>query len=315
MPRARSTAREDSDVSEMPASPVRATTSSRKRSVDFLDGSFRRNELIRVEGRRGCFNDLYLSIAPQARANVVFFPGDVQHFDHVMRRGAFKSFASFSYESMSAHYARRFPEANIWIIKPSVHVKGVSCYDNFIDNVDGNPSEYLTDGCAFLQLQLLMEHACSQFPDQTLSWDLPLHLLGFSRGAIVLNQLITELGSLLHLSSSPTQVEVSLQDLARGDSISAFFERVESIEWIDGGCNVPHMTFPTNESSLVVFDAFQHIQLRVLVTPYHMESPHRPWYADDVAAFEDSCSRVVVTEHFMDDEPSLRHHFDVLFID
>ncbi|ETV90011.1 hypothetical protein, variant 3 [Aphanomyces invadans] len=290
----------------------------RKRSLDLVDGNdrafHRHHESIRVEGRRGHFNDIYISIIPHATENVVFFPGDVQHFDHVMRRGTFKSFAAYSYESMCDHYIRRFPCANVWIIKPRMHAKGVSCYDNFLDNTDGEPSSY---GFAFLQLQLLFEHTSALFqaPGRQLTWDLPLHLLGFSRGAIVLNQLITELGSLLHLSTSPTQVDTSLAEVvAECGSISAFFERVESIEWIDGGCNIESMTFPTNESALMLLNSFQHIQLRVLTTPYHMKSPLRPWYNSDLALFQRACPHAQVISCFMDDSPSLQNHFDVLFV-
>ncbi|ETV75350.1 hypothetical protein, variant [Aphanomyces astaci] len=289
----------------------------RKRSLDLADGSIfqRHHESVNVEGRRGLFNDIYISFIPHATENVVFFPGDVQHFDHVMRRGAFKSFAAYSYESMCAHYVRRFPHANVWIVKPRTHAKGVSCYDNFVDNTDGEPSTYSTDGSAFLHLQLLLEHTTALFLDagRQLAWDLPLHLLGFSRGAIVLNQLITELGSLLHLSPSPTHVDATLTDVKSG-SISAFFERVDTIEWLDGGCNVEGLTFPTDESALVLLNAFQHIQLRVFATPYHVKASGRPWYANDVAAFQATCPHVHLILCFMDDPPSLENHFDVLFV-
>ncbi|KAF0699951.1 Aste57867_9501 [Aphanomyces stellatus] len=283
---------------------------SRKRS---LDGAVRarRQESVRVEGRRGCFNDVYLSLASDARANVVFFPGDVQHFDHVMRRGDFKAYSAFSYESVCDHYARRFPDANVWVVKPFSHAKGVSCYDNFVDHVDGDPTQYAVDGPAFMHLQLLMERASALFPGD-LTWSLPLHLHGFSRGAVVLNQLITELGSLLHRPPSPTHVDATWEDLADGSSISAFFDRVESIEWIDGGCNARGLAYPSHDTALVLLNAFRHISLRVLVTPYHYA--HRPWYAADLAQFQTECQHVELTQHFMDDAPSLQNHFEVLFV-
>ncbi|KAF0705720.1 hypothetical protein AaE_014394 [Aphanomyces astaci] len=240
----------------------------RKRSLDLADGSIfqRHHESVNVEGRRGLFNDIYISFIPHATENVVFFPGDVQHFDHVMRRGAFKSFAAYSYESMCAHYVRRFPHANVWIVKPRTHANGVSCYDNFVDNTDGEPSTYSTDGSAFLHLQLLLEHTTALFLD------------------------------------------------VKSGSISAFFERVDTIEWLDGGCNVEGLTFPTDESALVLLNAFQHIQLRVFATPYHVKASGRPWYANDVAAFQATCPHVHLILCFMDDPPSLENHFDVLFI-
>ncbi|RHY33744.1 hypothetical protein DYB25_007886 [Aphanomyces astaci] len=202
----------------------------RKRSLDLADGSIfqRHHESVNVEGRRGLFNDIYISFIPHATENVVFFPGDVQHFDHVMRRGAFKSFAAYSYESMCAHYVRRFPHANVWIVKPRTHANGVSCYDNFVDNTDGEPSTYSTDGSAFLHLQLLLEHTTALF-------------------------------------------------LGRA-----------------------------------------HIQLRVFATPYHVKASGRPWYANDVAAFQATCphmgDKLSLSRCFMDDPPSLENHFDVLFI-
>lgn len=87
----------------------------------------------------------------------------------------------------------------------------------------------------------------------------PLHLIGFSKGGIVLNQLITE--------------------AAHNNQYHDFVSRLSSIHWLDSGNGSSPGAVPNDPSTLNAFSSsITHpLKLYVHVTPYQYDAIDRPW--------------------------------------
>ena len=96
---------------------------------------------------------------------------------------------------------RKFPESAVWIVRPSRMLRSMfSCYHNFVQSsLIGVPSYNSTYGC-LLQLNALLNDAIKKVIrlglielDVHSALVLPVVLVGFSKGCVVLNQLLHEL--------------------------------------------------------------------------------------------------------------------------
>ncbi|CAM9342412.1 unnamed protein product [Ectocarpus sp. 12 AP-2014] len=158
-------------------------------------------------GIEGGSNEVLYLGQEEARGNVVLFPGDVQDLHHRMISVGHEEFSDYCVESTARTIARRFPGHAVWVVLPKTHVHGaLASYDNFAKTdwaTGGAVLEYLPDGSACEHLEALLGAAAdavhqeddrfgvttSRRPDISL----PLTLVGFSKGVVVLNQLVTEL--------------------------------------------------------------------------------------------------------------------------
>lgn len=136
--------------------------------------------------------------------------------------------------------------------------------------------------------------------EEDVTFDFPIVLVGFSKGCVVLNQLIHE------LSTAATGVDSKLYD---------FMSRITTIYWLDGGHNGESNTWITDEKCL--YYLAKHIaSIRVHVTPYQMNDSTRPWIRVEQQLFVDklrSLGAAVKTKiHFQDRDPSLYDHFRLL---
>lgn len=127
---------------------------------------------------------------------------------------------------------------------------------------------------------------------------LPLALVGFSKGAIVLNQLVAELG-------------------AREPAATALCARVAELHFVDGGNGLERGAFPLELAGL---DALARESPRMRVcchsTPYMLRSPKQPWIGAERAAFvQGLAERGVAAQvrcYFENEPPSLQRHFELL---
>ncbi|CAN0367839.1 unnamed protein product, partial [Ectocarpus fasciculatus] len=161
-------------------------------------------------GIEGGSNEVLYLGQEQARGNVVLFPGDVQNLYHRMISVGHEEFSDYCVETTARTVARRFPGHAVWVVLPKTHVHGAfASYDNFAKTdwaAGGAVLEYRSDGSACEHLEALLsaasdavqqeqeDHRCDATtfrsrPDLSL----PLTLVGFSKGVVVLNQLVTEL--------------------------------------------------------------------------------------------------------------------------
>ena len=104
-------------------------------------------------------------------------------------------------ENTLALLQRKFPDSAIWIVRPSRMLRSLfGCFHNFVQSsIVGIPTYSHGYGCLLhieaMLLDLIVQvHAKGQLrgPSRNV-FELPLILVGFSKGCVVLNQLVHEL--------------------------------------------------------------------------------------------------------------------------
>ena len=149
-----------------------------------------------------------------------------------------KEWLEWSTEGIGQLLARRFQCLNIILVRPARMRQGHSCYDHFLTtNLNGDPrdGEYDSEGSASLHLLMLLEDLTVQMGIPKSDFLSSLHLVGFSKGAVVLNQLLAEFGADSALEESPPFRLLSI---------------TRTIEWLDPGISDGNCVFLTDEDLL-----------------------------------------------------------------
>ena len=266
--------------------------------------------------------------APATPATLVLLPGDISTAHATMIGSSMLAqYSAWSCENLAKLLARRWPTYNAVVVHPPRAVDGFSCYDDWLSNLDqtGDPAAgYDGSGtaCAHLLAQL------NKLPDVGSSS--PLHLIGFSKGAVPLNQILAEIGG----------------ESGAGDDSPAgrLLARIDTMTWLDPGLNRepgPILLGSTAADTALLRIAGMRMRARasrsprlaVTLTPYQMQprSWLRSWSfvwhswppirreSDAVAArrrFERLLRResvlVACDECLTERPPSLENHFEVL---
>ena len=236
--------------------------------------------------------------------HVIFFPGDIQDFAKVMlQQPSHKKFVDYSYESTLVILSQKFPNSHLWLIVPSKKANQNICvYQNFVnsDSIFGIPS-HTSDYNGLRHLESIFTNALLHL---NLIDDLPIILVGFSKGCVVLNQVLYELSAR------------QLDD--RKQSRYHFAKRLSLVVWLDGGHSGETETWVT--SSEVISSLAQphlcHIKLSIHVTPYQVKDEHRMWKGEQEALFTEHLQKYSVkfnrTLYFADDVPTIETHFKLL---
>ena len=128
------------------------------------------------------------------------------------------------------------------------------------------------------------------------SANLPMVIIGFSKGCVVLNQLLHE----LHIAK---------------ENLHSFVDLVVQMFWLDGGHNGGSETWITDSEILKSLLGTK-TEIRVHVTPYQVHDERRRWIGQEHEKFVENLRRhgvnVFDTIHFVDEERCLEKHFDVL---
>lgn len=209
----------------------------------------------------------------RSQSVVIFFPGDLQDEDAIMYSCIICSHGQVPIrrcKSISGLFLRRNPAnlafkvstfkvlqpnpstvtSSVFIIRPSHKLKEISMYGEYLDCDEyGNVRSckiceclWCTDnpnGNAVQTLHLLIEnYVRSMIFDNDWCLDfsgplLPITLIGFSRGGLVLNQLLAELG-------------VSPQS-------TLMMQSIERIHWLDCGNGNRELTFPVLSKTALDF--------------------------------------------------------------
>ncbi|KAM3607390.1 uncharacterized protein V6R79_006906 [Siganus canaliculatus] len=295
-------------------------------SRDACSGSPQRR-LQRLPAVPGCdpgrVNDLLL-LRPEAdggpegkeksgNKHVVFFHGDIQNFQEEMSLQPDGSqWLCWSLEQVALILGRRFPGRHVWVVRAShMYLHKFSCYHNFVEsNVFGAPehSPYSPDIGAFYHLRALLSHGMERahLPDplqpqggaDTIPSGFSLALVGFSKGCVVLNQMVYELPG------------------ARGDArMSHFAKRISDLYWLDGGHPGGSETWVTDKQVLKAL-ASSGVAVHAHVTPYEVRDPMRAWVGREYRLFvktlEEFGARLSKKLHFEDEPPSIENHFRVI---
>ena len=208
-------------------------------------------------------------------------------------------------ENMVTLLHKRFPQSNIWIIKPAKMLRNIySSYHNFLQcSIVGTP-EYTEHYGAITHLRLLLLDGAKTAAADISS--LPLVLIGFSKGCVVLNQIVHELDHVLHHTSN---------DAIESFNDRTFLKLVKEIYWLDSGHNGEFGAWMTREKDVKTLAALG-AELHIHVTPQQVSDPLRIWIGQEHTLFLEELKRqgatVYDTFHFKDQPRSLENHFKIL---
>ncbi|XP_067459047.1 mitochondrial protein C2orf69 homolog [Thunnus thynnus] len=245
--------------------------------------------------------------------HAVFFHGDIQNFQEEMAlqpEGA--QWLCWSLEQVALTLGRRFPDHHVWVVRASrMYLHKFSCYHNFVEsNMFGAPehSTYSQDFGAFHHLRALLSHGMERanLPNPLRSHGGPdgipsgfsLTLVGFSKGCVVLNQMVYELAG------------------ARADpQMSHFVKTISDMFWLDGGHPGGSETWVTDKQVLKELAA-SGVSVHAHVTPYEVCDPMRAWVGREhghfIKTLEEFGASPQQQLHFEDEPPSIENHFRVI---
>jgi hypothetical protein len=221
-----------------------------------------------------------------------------------------KHYAEWDLESTGQLLRSQFPDSTVFVIKPSeMLLKTFSMYKNFLGfDEDGKP-EFTSDFGALLHLAQLyssvlenegksdVNGVCSA-DSNVCSYDAEVKILGFSKGCVVLNQLMYELD---HFKDNK--------------DVTTFLDKVTAIYWLDGGHNGGTKAYITDDE---VLENIKNIdkKLYILVTPYQIKCINRRWIgreeADCIKKLKALGANVREFRFFMDTPGSIENHFNIL---
>lgn len=277
------------------------------------------HELQRLDAVPGCdpsrSNDLLL-LRPKTQGDnrhVLFFHGDIQNVrEEMLLHSECAAWVGWSLEEVGAALGRRFPHSHVWVVRASrMYLHKFSCYQHFVEcNMFGAPQHtaYAPGAGAFSQLRSLLKNAMLRAdlpgaypeapPDGPSPPDLSLTLVGFSKGCVVLNQLLYELPG------------------ARADPLmSPFVRLISDMFWLDGGHPGGSETWVTKRDVLQEL-ASSGISVHSHVTPYEVCDPLRAWVGREHGLFVKTLEELGACPsnkvHFEDEPPSIDNHFRVI---
>jgi len=174
-------------------------------------------------------------------------------------------------------------------------------YSNFLPSTNeyGDPLDYDTNDCRALRHLRSFDEQISSSSDIT--------LIGFSKGCVVLNQILSELTSVRLKNST--------------DQLSSLISRFRKMIWLDGGHNNGQraMIWPTDEKLLQTL-SFYNIELELYVTPFQINSsnPYKKYHTEQyerLSKYLSSSTNTIVYKNqlfFSDESPSIDKHFELL---
>ena len=238
----------------------------------------------------------------------------------------------------------KFSGAAVWLVRPCRMLRHLySAFHNFVESsMTGVPS-YSTHHGALLHLHQLLADALVKVREvisMEMSVDdtmgLPLTLIGFSKGCVVLNQITHELVNLLptdqtdtgnhgHTEATPTSDSAGLNQRASGKplplsdeemkQLKGIVSQIKSMYWLDSGHSGENGAWVTEDEPLRAL-AWLRIPVHVDVTPQQVRDPAREWIGNEEAEFVSKLRTLgaSITEslHFEHKEKSLENHFRVL---
>ncbi|XP_045169618.2 mitochondrial protein C2orf69 homolog [Mercenaria mercenaria] len=270
--------------------------------------------LLNLEGAEGKHNDVIICGVEKlssSKQHIIFFGGDVQDYKENMESHyTNKAYVEWNLESTAELLRSKFPDSTVFVIKPSdMLLKTFSIYKNFLNfDEDGKP-EFTNDFGALVHLSKLyasalekvgssdVNGACSA-DSNICSDDVQVKIIGFSKGCVVLSQLMYELD---HFKDDK--------------NVKLFLDKVSAIYWLDGGHNGGVKGYITDNKVLKDIKKLEK-DLFVLVTPYQIKCINRRWIGKEEAEFvkklEALGAKIQEFRYFMDEPGSIENHFKVL---
>lgn len=202
--------------------------------------------------------------------------------EHSVELGAFKQLYSLLVNAFTMAQNVLLSESNKYIINTDYSHSVYST--NGCHPEDGDVSCFSKDPAVYLGLPSVKD-------------SLSFTVIGFSKGCVVLNQLLHE-----------------LQEAKNDKEISSFLANIESMYWLDGGHSGGSNTWVTCPDILKVF-SHTGIVVHTHVTPYQVSDSMRSWIGEEHRKFTELLKgyNVMVDNqlHFAYEAPSLDNHFRV----
>ena len=239
------------------------------------------------------------------------FPLFQDYSENMLAHRDNKRYEEWNLESTARLLCQRFPHNHVWVVKTvRMTLKTFAVYSNFVTSNDIGCPEHEAGQQSWHHLCKLLANAgerlrdiCTKQAEDTcvavkVNASAPLTLVGFSKGCVVLNQLVYDLA------------------LAKQDKdVGTFTDGVKAMYWLDGGHNGGVNTWITHESVLKNLLG-ANIEVHSHVTPYQTEDDRRPWVGKEQKKFVGRLQRMGVavnnTLHFSGEERSLDMHFRLL---
>jgi len=235
-----------------------------------------------------------LSSTQEQHGSVIYFGGDVQDLPEVQATHRDNSrYMEWNLEATAVLLAKNFPGKHIMVVRPArTELRTLSCFDNFVkSDAVGAPSHSKTHG-ALQHLQQLIFNVANKV-NMAREDLLPVTLIGFSKGVVVLNQILYELSD------------------KKNCDLLAIFEMC----WLDGGHNGGKETWITDKNLLNSF-ATSGIKVKVRVTPYQVRDTRRPWIRKEEKIFSQTLTRLGADierkMYFEEEEACIENHFRIL---
>ena len=208
----------------------------------------------------------------------------------------------------------KFKDSTVFVIKPSeMLLNTFSLYRNFLFfDENGRPHFSGTFG-AFLHLVKLFENTkekaveenrtlkhntCKISIEEACKGDLPVKLVGFSKGCVVINQLMFELEKLKVIPE-----------------VKAFLNHLSAIYWLDGGHVGRKDAYITETEVLKSIVALQK-ELVIHVSAYQIRDLNSRWIEREekefVTKLREMKADIKEFQHFMNEPGSLQNHWKVL---
>lgn len=214
-----------------------------------------------------------------------------------------KRYVEWNLEATSQKINKKFPQSLVLTIKPSnMYLMTFSVYSNFVEFFELAKPLHCQDYGALTHLYELY-HAVLKIISEKhgveLQKNVPIHIIGFSKGCVVLNQFVFEFPS-----------------IDKNEKVRQFVHCFHSMYWLDGGhCGGPENTYVTQDEELKTL-ASMSCQIFIHVTPYQIKDPLRTWIGKQEAKFYkklkkfNACVHRVI--HFDSEPASIENHFRVL---
>lgn len=212
-------------------------------------------------------------------------------------------YSEWNLEDTAKLLQSRFKDSAVFVIKPSTMLLNTfSIFENFLQfDEDGRP-EFSSDFGAILHLSKLYENAkdkaVSCDKDTVCKGDLPIKLVGFSKGCVVLNQIMFE-----------------LETFKNHPEVKVFLNNLHAIYWLDGG-HIGRKDAYITDNSVLKSIADLHKELVVHVSAYQIKDINRPWIGREEKVFVEKLKELKANireyQHFMNEEGSLNNHWKVL---
>lgn len=265
-------------------------------------------------------NKVYTLLREGSPGRVVFFVGDQLESSRNHRN----IYQLQDPKNQAVNLAHKFPDSSVLVVMPSRLEAGWACFDHFLHKTteSGEPLGYgEKNEKAILQILSILDGCGLGLSRRAEDF---LRLAGFSKGGVVLNQVLAEMSVFQKYLQDPREHRQGRNDSllvsSTPDYVRTFLSAIQEMHFLDVGLNCKG-AYLTNEKVLeslgnlnrsYPFTVFLH------GTPRQWDDVYRGWICIEKNRFKallcENRIRVIERKYLEGEEPSILMHFEVLEI-